>query len=164
MAKWQSGKVCHFATTKIMLTFVMHWSPWRPISPQYLTFINHKTIPMKQSKNHHRCAVGTVITEARQLCGYTVTDFCREAGISVKSYYRLMQKKDWTNNPRSGVPSATAHPPRRRLHGTEPCLYTCHRERLDPVSSVDNRLTIGLYRFRRCYDQRKILPAISEKP
>ena len=49
---------------------------------------------MKQSKNHHRCAVGTVITEARQLCGYPVTDFCREAGISVKSYYRLMQKKD----------------------------------------------------------------------
>ena len=49
---------------------------------------------MKNSKNHHRCAVGTVISEARQLCGYTVTDFCREAGISVKSYYRLMQKKD----------------------------------------------------------------------
>ena len=49
---------------------------------------------MKNRKNQHPSAVGAAISEARQLCGLTVTDFCREAGISVKSYYRLLQKKD----------------------------------------------------------------------
>ena len=38
-------------------------------------------------------ATGAVISQARQLCGITIDDFCREAGITVKSYYRLMHKK-----------------------------------------------------------------------
>lgn len=39
------------------------------------------------------CAVGAAIEEARHLCGCTVIDFCQQAGISTKSYYRLMHKK-----------------------------------------------------------------------
>ena len=48
---------------------------------------------MKGSRILAPSAVGSAIAEARQLCGYTVTDFCQQAGISVKSYYRLMHKK-----------------------------------------------------------------------
>jgi transcriptional regulator with XRE-family HTH domain len=47
---------------------------------------------MKNSKTLSS-AVGAAIAEARLLSGYTVADFCQEAGISVKSYYRLMHKK-----------------------------------------------------------------------
>jgi hypothetical protein len=45
------------------------------------------------NKPTETCALGAVISGARQLCRATVNDFCREAGITVKSYYRLMHKK-----------------------------------------------------------------------
>lgn len=48
---------------------------------------------MLMRKDDNICAIGATIHAARQLCGCTVTDFCREAGISTKSYYRLMHKK-----------------------------------------------------------------------
>lgn len=54
-----------------------------------LTIIN----TMLMRKDDNICAIGATIHAARQLCGCTVTDFCREAGISTKSYYRLMHKK-----------------------------------------------------------------------
>ena len=47
---------------------------------------------MKESTTQFS-AVGAVIAKARQQCDYTVIAFCRQAGISVKSYYRLMHKK-----------------------------------------------------------------------
>ena len=39
------------------------------------------------------CAVGAVLSEGHRQCGLSVKEFCREAGISMHSYYRLMRKK-----------------------------------------------------------------------
>ena len=39
------------------------------------------------------CAVGAVLSEGRRQGGLSVKEFCREAGISMHSYYRLMRKK-----------------------------------------------------------------------
>ena len=48
---------------------------------------------MKEMNSGNTSAVGAAINEGRHLCGLTVKDFCREAGISMHSYYRLMYKK-----------------------------------------------------------------------
>ena len=56
---------------------------------------------MKQKMQISPCAMGAVVNAAREQAGCTVTQFCREAGISVKSYYRLMHKK---RQPRSLMP------------------------------------------------------------
>lgn len=48
---------------------------------------------MKEMTFESISAVGAAINEGRHLCGLTVKDFCREAGISMHSYYRLMHKK-----------------------------------------------------------------------
>lgn len=48
---------------------------------------------MKMTNLESTCAVGTVLSEGRCLCGLSVKEFCREAGISMHSYYRLMYKK-----------------------------------------------------------------------
>lgn len=48
---------------------------------------------MNASTQEITSAVGAAINESRQLCGITVKTFCREAGINLHSYYRLMHKK-----------------------------------------------------------------------
>lgn len=48
---------------------------------------------MKREQSESTCAVGAVLSEGRYQCGLSVKEFCREAGISMHSYYRLMHKK-----------------------------------------------------------------------
>ena len=48
---------------------------------------------MNRERSENICAVGAVIADGRQWCGLTVKEFCREANISLQSYYRLMHKK-----------------------------------------------------------------------
>lgn len=48
---------------------------------------------MKQMSLESTCAVGAVLSGGRRQCGLGVKEFCREAGISMHSYYRLMRKK-----------------------------------------------------------------------
>ena len=48
---------------------------------------------MKMTNLESTCAVGAVLGEGRRLCGLSVKEFCREAGISMHSYYRLIRKK-----------------------------------------------------------------------
>ena len=48
---------------------------------------------MKMTNLESTCAVGAVLSGGRRQCGLSVKEFCREAGISMHSYYRLIRKK-----------------------------------------------------------------------
>ena len=41
----------------------------------------------------HPCPLGTFIVRERMALACSVLIFCRECGISVKTYYRLVEKK-----------------------------------------------------------------------
>ena len=45
--------------------------------------------------HHHLSPLGAFIAHERIALGYTVKTFCSECGITVKTYYRLIEKKSY---------------------------------------------------------------------
>lgn len=124
-------------------------------------------------KPHHSDPLSALIAHERSEGGYTVRAFCRECGISVKTYYRLLEKKihlpelcQGHRLPLQHQVSRRAcplcHPARRSIHH-ELCQDVITKN-LCPSGKTDKGFFLDGQRFFFYHTKRFFLPEPSDLP